>query len=58
MRIINFLNHMQNKWGLNKTITVIGLNLSAMGIVTCIAVNVIPNNPDEPIKEKEIFDHE
>ena len=47
MKYINVIKHLNSKWGLNKTVTIIGLNVCAMGFATCIGVNVIPDKPEE-----------
>lgn len=52
MILIDFLKHIREQWGLNKAITVIGLNICAVGITTCLAVNFIPDRPNT-LEEKE-----
>ena len=46
VKLIDVLKEIRSRWGFNKTVTILFLNLSAIGIVTCISTNLIPDAPD------------
>lgn len=52
MLLIELLKYIREQWGLNKTATIIGLNVGVIGITTTLAINFIPDKPDK-LEEKE-----
>lgn len=51
IELLKCIKHLINRWGINKTITIVCLDIFALSISTCIGVNMIPDSP-EKLKEE------
>ena len=57
MKIFEVVGQMKSKWGLNKFITILCLNAAGMAFITCLGMNIIPDEP-ELLEEKENDENE